>query len=287
MDPALLAMLIGGGTSALSGAFTTATTAIENRKQRKFAAAEAQKARDWAEEMSNTAHQREVADLREAGLNPILSATGGNGATTPTAASASSPATQNPALNGLQAAAAVYNAFTSGELNAASAKKAEADAALADAQSDKVREQTKVEKAKGDAVEKSMTWLERGWDFLFGMKSLDDVRHTFGLAANAGDVERHLRSLEDKKEHNRLLEQERMSNESVIDPPYGNSEGDDISNGVPDSWQFVKSDFNEVSKKYYGKNFSGFYFFDTYRKPNGDYVRVRRRGYNFKAKGKD
>lgn len=52
-----------------------------------FNSAEAQKNRVWQEQMSNTAHQREVKDLIAAGLNPVLSANAG--ASTPSGATAS------------------------------------------------------------------------------------------------------------------------------------------------------------------------------------------------------
>lgn len=61
----------------------------QNKVAMDFNAAEAQKNRDWQQMMSNTAHQREIRDLQAAGLNPILSAMGGNGAAVTSGATAS------------------------------------------------------------------------------------------------------------------------------------------------------------------------------------------------------
>lgn len=72
----------------------------ENDRNNAWSAEQAQKAMDYQTEMSNTAHQREVADLKAAGLNPVLSA-GGSGATTGSGMAASASNENVSALYGL------------------------------------------------------------------------------------------------------------------------------------------------------------------------------------------
>ena len=48
-----------------------------NEKQMQFNKSEAATARNWEKMMSDSSHQREVADLKKSGLNPVLSVNSG------------------------------------------------------------------------------------------------------------------------------------------------------------------------------------------------------------------
>lgn len=70
--------------SAIGGLVSGVTSLIGGENQNSTAKEIASDNNATSIELANTAHQREVQDLKAAGLNPILSATGGSGASTPT-----------------------------------------------------------------------------------------------------------------------------------------------------------------------------------------------------------
>jgi len=95
---------IAGGALGLIGASQQNSAARGMADaQMQFQSQSADKAMAFSQQMASTAHQREVEDLRKAGLNPILSGLGGQGAASPQGVSM--PGAQAPVQNTLSALA--------------------------------------------------------------------------------------------------------------------------------------------------------------------------------------
>lgn len=198
----MLAPVLGAGADIWSankmaaGQQEANTTNLESaRENMAFQAYQTAQQEAFQTQMSNTAHQREVADLKAAGLNPVLSAN--SGASTPVGASGSGAQStvQNAAPNyggivpkGIDTAVRLKqmqkefeSADSSIYLNAASASKEEANAKVARTSARKVAADADMTEMQRDYAKKH-PWVFKSGQWIKAMSPFATSAGSLGLA---------------------------------------------------------------------------------------------------------
>lgn len=173
---------LAGGLLGLAGGIFTNNSASKQASEN----------RQFQEDMSNTAHQREVADLQAAGLNPLLSVN--SGASVP---SGNVAPVVNPVSSAMDAASSAMQLRTSAanvDAIKASADASRASAALSKANSAKTLADLPTHKLEGDVSDvissvvsnsaKSVNNALSSSGFSFNpYHPIDNIRSYFGNSA--------------------------------------------------------------------------------------------------------